>query len=92
MDLLGPHVHSRHGLQFDVFYSSSLPSLCRDLCGLVPELWELWLNCMVDDGGNDPSNTAPFSCPALRTVTIKDRNLKSTASHDSIEKVKSSRL
>ena len=48
MDLLGPHVHSRHGLQFDVIYSSSLPSLCRDLCGLVSELWELWLNCMVE--------------------------------------------
>jgi hypothetical protein len=88
MDLLGPHVHSRHGLQFDVIYSSSLPSLCRDLCGLVSELWELWLNCMVEM----IHHTAPFSCPALRTVTIKDCNLKSTASHDSIEKVRSSRL
>lgn len=77
IDLLGPHVHRCRSLQFDVIYSSSLPSLRRDFHGVAPELDKLVLKCRVDDGGSIPSDTAEhgmFACPVLQTLVLDGRN------------------
>ena len=77
VDLLGSHVHRCRSLQFDVLYSSSLPSPCRDFHGRAPELEKLELKCRVDDGGNNPPDTfepGTFLCPVLQTLVIDARN------------------
>ena len=77
MKLLGPHVHRCRSLQFDVTYSSSLPSLRQDFYGVACGLEELVLECRVDDGGNESSHTVEhrtFEYPILRTLVIDCRN------------------
>ena len=81
MELLGPHVHRCHSLQFDVIYCSSLPSIRRDFYGVASGLEKLQLKCRVDDGRSDlsdPVEHKAFSCPILTKLVIDCRNFMDT--------------
>ncbi|GLB42572.1 hypothetical protein LshimejAT787_1200210 [Lyophyllum shimeji] len=78
-----PHLHRCRSITFNTLYTSSLPSISRDFCGLTLALTSLTLTASVDDekpSGDwsshslPPSHANPFSCPNLCKIDIDGRN------------------
>ncbi|RDB22048.1 hypothetical protein Hypma_011141 [Hypsizygus marmoreus] len=81
IELLVPHIPRCQKLEFDVMYSSSLPSISKDFLGCAPLLETLNLKCRTDDGvaSGDPDadpdiDNEPFSTPALKDLCVDGRN------------------
>ncbi|RDB22052.1 hypothetical protein Hypma_011145 [Hypsizygus marmoreus] len=81
IELLVPHIPRCQKIDFDVIYSSSLPSICKDFFGHATLLETLNLKCETDaeiaSGSSNPRSEIaeePFLTPALKDLCVDGRN------------------
>lgn len=88
VDILGPHLHRCSSLEFNVIYSSSLPSVYADILydRVCPDLGAIIFNFRIGDGPRSRSRLDRHRgrpLPALTSVTLDGFNFVDLCDHHS---------